>query len=285
MESKKSKIKSIFKGGSKTYYYSSLFFPKNVRKDVSILYSFVRKADDFVDDVPQRVDEFYDFKGSYERALNGGSSGDIVIDSFIDLQERMGFDEGWIEAFLHSMELDIIKNRYETIEELKEYLYGSAEVIGLMMAKILDLPEGSYKSARYLGRAMQYINFIRDIEEDLYLNRQYFPLKDMKKFDLYSLEYEETHVKKDAFKAFVKEQVGRYYDWQDKAEAGFHYIPRRYLIPIKTASDMYKWTARGIMLNPNIVYYKKLKPSKFRIFNNGIRNVFYSRRRYGNIKS
>jgi len=266
-------MKNIFKKGGKTYYYSSMFFPKDIRRDVSILYSFVRKADDYVDDIPQKTTEFYEFKRKYEDSLSSGKrSGNEVIDAFIDLMNRQGFEEEWIGAFLHSMELDIVKSKYETIEELKEYLYGSAEVIGLMMAKILELPEKSHRAARHLGRAMQYANFIRDIEEDIKLNRQYFPTEDMGRFNLNSLELSETQSKEENFSLFINEQVSRFEEWQEIAENGFSYIPKRYLIPIKTASDMYKWTARGIRRRPYVVYKRKLKPSKTRIVINGLLN-------------
>jgi len=278
---KHSLSKKIFKRGSKTYYYSSIFFPKDVRKDVSVLYSFVRKADDFVDSIPQDVDGFYDFKNKYEKALSGKRSKNKVIDSFIELQDRKGFDTDWIQAFFHSMELDITKSRYETIDELKQYLYGSAEVIGLMMAKILDLPEESYMPARYLGRAMQYANFIRDIEEDMLLGRHYFPASDLEEFGLSSLEHSETRFKKDDFSIFMEKQVRRYDRWQEIAEDGFRYIPKRYLIPIKTSSDMYKWTTQGIRKEPYLVYDKKLKPSKSRIIAKGMMNIFQPKK-HGN---
>ncbi len=277
-------MKDIFKRGGKTYYYSSMFFPKNTRKDVSILYSFVRKADDHVDAIPQQKEQFYEFKERYETGLSMSErSGDKVIDAFIDLMERQRFKKVWVSAFLHSMELDLIKNEYETIDELKEYLYGSAEVIGLMMAKILDLPEESHRSARHLGRAMQYANFIRDIEEDISLNRRYFPKKDMEKFGLNSLKLSETRAKEDNFSKFMDFQVSRYEKWQKIAEEGFHFIPKRYLIPIKTASDMYKWTAKSIRRKPFRVYDEKLKPSKIRIMMKGLMNTIYSVKTLGEI--
>jgi phytoene synthase len=260
-----SRIRTIFKKGSKTYFYSTFFFPKVVKEDVSILYGFVRKADDFVDTIPQQVDSFMDFKARYRRALSGERTGDIVIDSFVDLMDRKGFEESWVEAFLQSMEDDITISSYETLRRLERYLYGSSEVIGLMMARVMDLPEESHTAARYLGKAMQYINFIRDIEEDLGLGRSYFPSREMDRFGLDGLNYEETSRKPEAFRGFASAQIDRYFSWMETAEAGFKHIPRRYLIPIKTASDMYKWTARKIAANPFIVYRKKVKPSLNRI--------------------
>jgi len=82
------KIYSIFKRGSKTYFYSTLFFPMEVRRDVFILYSFLRKADDYVDRVPQDTDGFYDFVERYRRAYSCEITGDVVVDSFVELSRR-----------------------------------------------------------------------------------------------------------------------------------------------------------------------------------------------------
>lgn len=254
-------IYSIFKGGSKTYFYSTIFFPKKVKEDVFILYSFLRKADDYVDSIPQDADGFYSFKERYYQAIEGNITGDIVVDSFVKLSERKKFETYWIDAFLNSMEMDITKSSYETMDDLLVYLYGSSEVVGLFMAKIMELSPKSYENARYLGRAMQYINFIRDISEDIELGRTYFPQEDLKLFNLKSLDEDFTKERPEEFRGFVRKQLETYYSWQKKAEEGFSYIPFRYLVPIKTASDLYKWTGSQINKNPFVVYRRKVKPS------------------------
>jgi hypothetical protein len=171
-------IYNIFRRGSKTYFYSTLFFPPAVREDVFSLYSFVRTADDYVDAVPQQVDEFYAFTDRYATAAAGEATGDVVVDSFVELSGRKGFDPAWTEVFLLSMERDITVASYRTIRDIEAYLYGSSEVVGLMMARVLDLAPESYAAAQNLGRAMQYVNFIRDIAEDLTLGRTYFPAEE-----------------------------------------------------------------------------------------------------------
>src|SRR6056297_3937029 len=149
-----------FKSGSKTYFNSSRFFPADVRRDVFYLYAFVRKADNFVDEVPQDPDGFYRFCDSYRRALEqtDGSTGDPIIDRFVELHWRRGFDPAWTEAFLGSMEKDLFKKEYNSLQETLDYIYGSAEVIGLYMSRIMQLPPVADYPARMLGRAMQYIN-------------------------------------------------------------------------------------------------------------------------------
>ncbi len=258
-------IYSIFKGGSKTYFYSTIFFPERAKEDVFKLYSFVRKADDLVDSIPQQTEEFYEFKDKYNEALKGEITGDVIIDSFVELSERKNFEPKWAESFLYSMEMDITKSTYKNLDDLMIYLHGSSEVIGLFMARILDLHEYSFTAARNLGRAMQFINFIRDISEDLELGRVYFSQEDLQEFNLPSLELKDTKKRSDEFKGFIQKQLDTYFDWQKKAEEGFPYIPKRYLIPIKTASDMYNWTGKTISKDPFIIYRKKVKPTIPRI--------------------
>jgi phytoene synthase len=259
-----------FKRGSKTYFNSSLFFPENVRRDVFALYGFVRVADDFVDATPQDADGFHRFTERYYRAVKGTLSGDTIVDSFVELLNRKAFDSAWVDAFLHSMEMDLTKRSYESLDETLEYIYGSAEVIGLFMARIMNLPSQSYESARMQGRSMQYINFIRDIDEDLSLGRRYLPLSGS---PLESLEHDYVRSHAEEFGEFVRHHLDLYRRWQTEAERGYRYIPKRYLIPIKTASDMYGWTARRIENNPLVVYTRKVKPPKFRIMLQVIKNA------------
>jgi phytoene synthase len=251
---------SIFRKGSRTYFYSSLFFPMHIRREVFILYGFVRKTDNFVDVIPQDREGFYEFKKKYYEAKNGKDTGDVVIDSFVRLAERKGFEDEWVDAFLHSMELDLTKTRYETLDEVIEYIYGSAEVIGLMMAKVIGLPKEAYEHAKCLGRAMQYINFIRDIAEDLELGRVYFPQIDLRQHGLENLTYEHVKQHPEQFKQFLQTQLDRYCHWQEQAEEGYRFIPKRFLISIKTASEMYHWTAEQIAHHPFVVYEVKVKP-------------------------
>lgn len=262
----------IFRQGSTTYFHSSLFFPADVRRDVFVLYSFVRQADDFVDSVPQQADAFHSFCTRYREALRGHPTGDLVIDSFVELLHRREFDPGWVDAFLASMAMDLTRKEYATIDDLDTYLNGSSDVIGLFMARIMDLPEASHPAARLLGKAMQFINFIRDIEEDQALGRTYLPREEWEAFGLLGLSREEASRNPDAFAAFVRSQLDRYSRWQKEAEKGYEWIPWRYLVPIRTASDMYRWTAEVIRADPHVVFHRKVKPSIPRILASALEN-------------
>ncbi len=269
---------SIFKQGSTTFFYSSLFFPNYLKKDVFVLYGFVRKADNFVDSMAQKINGFYNFKEKYERSIIGEKSNNFVIDEFVKLSRKKGFKQKWTESFLKSMEMDITKHRYNSIEDTLKYIYGSAEVVGLYMSRIMNLPKKAEYYAKYLGRSMQYINFLRDINEDNQLGRIYFPNDDLEEYNLKNLEYEYVKNHEDNFFLFIEKQLSRYCEWQSVAEEGFKYMPKRYLIPVKTASEMYNWTAEQIYKDPMIIYKVKVKPMINQIFSKTLLNVIDPRK-------
>jgi len=259
-------FKEIFREGSKTYYNSSYFFPSKVRDQVFVLYAFVRTADNLVDSIPSQAQEFKDFRNSWNQAKKTGKSNNLIIQEFLNLSKELNFEDEWTEAFLDSMQMDLDNKKYNTLADIEKYIYGSAEVIGLYMAKIMGLQSESLSGAMKLGKAMQFINFIRDIAEDNVLGRSYFPLEDFKKCNLESLDinYIFNHTKE--FEQFIHLQLSRYQEWQNEAEKSFKFIPKRYLIPIKTASEMYKWTGLEIAKNPIKVLSNKIKPRRYNIF-------------------
>lgn len=243
----------VFKKGSTTYYYSSIFFGDQVRKDVFALYAYVRIVDDYVDSATPDIQAFENMWKDTKLQWKGGQCENRVVRSFVALCRRRRFEWDWVEGFWEAMRADLIKKEYRSYKELETYMYGSAEVIGFMMARILGLSDKAMHAAGLQGRAMQYINFIRDVKEDEELGRNYLGYTKQQKED------------PAQWAAFVSGCITRYESLQKQAERGYTYIPKRHLIPIKTASDMYGWTAREIKKHPQRVWEKKIKPNKMRV--------------------
>lgn len=264
----------IFKKGSKTFFYSSFFFPKKVKEEVSVLYAFVRVADDFVDSVPVRKEEFLDFKNKYYKALNGEKTNFSVIDDFVILQKKYDFKQEWIDDFLFAMESDLGNVFCKNITDTEKYMYGSASVVGFMMCRILGIKEEAYLYADKLGQAFQYINFIRDINEDNSFNRQYLPEENLAKYNLANLKEDYIKNNKDNFINFLRGELDYFYKLIKEAKPGFKFIPKRYRIPIEIATNLYLHTGRVIYQNPMIVYKIKVKPSKIRIFCEALKVIF-----------
>jgi len=262
--------RETFREGSKTYFNSTRFFPEPIRTDVFLLYGFVRTADNYVDAIPQDARGFERMVATYYAALAGTPANDPIIDGFVELAQRYQFEERWTEAFLKAMRMDLYKPIHATLEESLEYMYGSAEVIGLFMGRIMGLSTAASHAARLLGRAMQYINFIRDIAEDNTFGRIYLPIAETTLLDL---SHEQATTDPVEFRRFIHAQLDRYMHWQAEAEAGYELIPRRYRIPIKTAGDMYKWTGHIIEQDPFVVFQRKVKPRRSRIVMTGLLNT------------
>ena len=147
------------------------------------------------------------------------------------------------------------------------------EALSPAAVEFIWLPDEALPYAALLGRAFQYINFVRDIREDLELGRTYIPTEDLAEFNVPGLTLSKATEWPDIFSELVRKQLQRYRQWKREAEEGFRFIPARYLIAIKTAADIFDMTAAEIERNPAVVLRKKVKPSKHRVMTAGLRNL------------
>jgi phytoene synthase len=161
----------------------------DLRQPIYGIYGFVRFADEIVDTFHEfdKASLLSRFSNETWLAIEEGISLNPILHSFQHVVRKYNIPHELITAFLYSMELDLHKTDYATAHELNEYVYGSAEVVGLMCLCIFcegDMVkyEALKASAQSLGAALQKINFLRDIQSDYKsLNRTYFP-----EFDYYS---------------------------------------------------------------------------------------------------
>ena len=170
----------------KTYYLATLLLPKAKRPHVHALYGFARYADEIVDDLASTLtipEKAHVLKVWGEKVLEDirlGRSDDHVGRALVDTVQRFNIPIEHFEAFLHSMTMDLSVTEYQTYEDLMEYVYGSAAVIGLQLVPILGATDPkAYEAAQKLGIAFQLANFIRDVSEDLDRGRIYLPLDDL----------------------------------------------------------------------------------------------------------
>lgn len=196
-------MKSIFDNVSQecsklvTNAYSTSFsmatkmLAESIRQDIYNIYGFVRFADEIVDTFHDYDKEklFSEFSTSLENALNDKISLNPILNSFQETYHKYNIDKHLVDAFMHSMELDLHKKDYLTEEEYRNYIYGSADVVGLMCLKVFvkgdnEKYEDLKDSAMSLGSAFQKVNFLRDLKADFEdLSRTYFPNTDLNHLD------------------------------------------------------------------------------------------------------
>lgn len=183
------------------------YLDKEIRDPVYSVYGFVRLADEIVDSFHDynKVKLLREFKEDTYQAIEEGISLNPILNSFQHTVNQYKIDKDLIEHFLKSMEMDLDLVRYDR-ESFKSYIYGSAEVVGLMCLKIFCKGNGAEYDrlkpyAMKLGSAFQKINFLRDIQQDYtQMGRSYFPGIDIRIFDSDTKEKIEEGIEND-FKA------------------------------------------------------------------------------------
>ena len=168
---------------STSFNWAVTMLSPKIRGAVHAIYGFVRVADEIVDtfhDYKKR-DLLNEFENDLLLALHRKISVNPILNAFQQVVHQYSIDYNLISAFMKSMRADLDKKEYDSIEEYNEYIYGSADVVGLMCLKIfVEGDQEKYDelkhSAQKLGSAFQKVNFLRDLKDDTeWLERSYFP--------------------------------------------------------------------------------------------------------------
>ncbi|MEY3149479.1 MAG: hypothetical protein RL029_753 [Actinomycetota bacterium] len=232
----------------KTYYLATLLLPKAKRPHVHALYGFARYADEIVDDLAstlsnqEKSDYLRRWSDQMLQDISNGRSSDHVGAALVDTVQKFEIPISYFEAFLHSMAMDLIVTEYQGFDDLMEYVYGSAAVIGLQMVHVLGTLEGRKNEAlplaENLGVAFQLANFIRDVGEDLERGRVYLPLQELQHFGVSRKMLEERKLTPQVIEA-LKFQINRVRELQAKADSGIALLNPEARPCIQAASELY----------------------------------------------
>lgn len=192
VSAKSSKI--VTKTYSTSFSLATRMLSNSIRQDIYNIYGFVRFADEIVDSFHDYNKEelFNKFEEDLELALEHKISLNPILNSFQHTYHSYNIDKALVNAFMKSMRMDLHKFNYTTVEDYKDYIYGSADVVGLMCLKVfVKGDEKKYEDlkdmAMSLGSAFQKVNFLRDLKADYdELNRSYFPDTDLSNLNEHS---------------------------------------------------------------------------------------------------
>jgi phytoene synthase len=231
----------------KTFYLATALLPPAKRPAIHALYGFARFADDIVDD-PGTVEaaraELGALRCEVEVALAGGWSGLPVVRAMADTVHRHGITHSYITDFLQAMATDLTVTGYPAYDDLVEYMWGSASVIGLQVLPVLGLRPGrvdvelAERCAADLGIAFQLTNFIRDVAEDLGRGRIYLPQADL---DEHGVLPEMLAASRSCpeVKALIRAQVSRARSYYSAAAPGIALLAPDARDCVQTAFELY----------------------------------------------
>ena len=183
--------KIVTKTYSTSFSLATKMLSKGIRQHIYNIYGFVRFADEIVDSFHDYNKEmlFKDFSSDLEKSLKNKIHLNPILNSFQTTYHKFNIDKDLVDSFMSSMKKDLYKTKYKSNQEYKDYIYGSADVVGLMCLKVFV--NGNTKKyeelksfAMRLGSAFQKVNFLRDLKDDFeVLNRTYFPNTDLNQLD------------------------------------------------------------------------------------------------------
>ncbi|MBC6998884.1 phytoene/squalene synthase family protein [Cytophaga sp. FL35] len=197
--------KIVTKSYSTSFGLATKMLAPSIRADIYNIYGFVRFADEIVDTFHDYDKEelFNEFQRDLDRALENRISLNPILNSFQHTYHKYQIPYHLVASFMKSMRTDLYKNTYLTETEFKEYIYGSADVVGLMCLKVFvkgndEKYHELKETAMALGSAFQKVNFLRDLKADYEeLNRSYFPNTNFKELDETTKELIVEEIKAD----------------------------------------------------------------------------------------
>ena len=258
----------------KTYYLATLLLPPEKRPFVHALYGFARYADEIVDDLAstltddEKANSLNQWGEGVISDVKSGNSDDVIGRALVDTVKRFDIPIQYFQAFLHSMSMDLTITEYQEYEDLQEYVYGSAAVIGLQMVSVLGIEKGFSinevnAAAEKLGVAFQLANFIRDVGEDLDRGRVYLPIAELQAHGV-TREMLERKVLTPEIKSALKEQIERVRKLQQESMVGINMLAKQSRACIQAASELYCGIVDEVEKIDYQIFSKRAKTSNWR---------------------
>jgi phytoene synthase len=196
----------IARSAAKNFYYGFAVLPRPKRNSLSAVYAFMRRCDDITDDNSlshyDRRNKLAEWLDRVHRALAGYPTDDALLLALADTQRRYQIPIGLLDQLAYGTAVDVeqepaspetaaaLAPRYRTFEELRQYCYGVASVVGLVCIRIFGYRDPAAEPlAEHCGLAFQLTNIIRDVKEDVAMGRLYFPAEDLAEFGLSAADF------------------------------------------------------------------------------------------------
>ncbi|MBS1811614.1 MAG: presqualene diphosphate synthase HpnD [Acidobacteria bacterium] len=225
------------------FFYSFLFLPKYKREAIIDVYNFCRAIDDVVDDADALWEHDPQVElNKWRKELDNLYAGQPTWHQTHKLQrtlKRFPIEKNLFEKLVYGCEIDLYKKRYETFDDLREYCYHVASVVGLMCIEIFTYQSPRTREyAENLGLALQLTNILRDLKEDAERDRVYLPQEDLRRFD-YSERELMNGVVNDNFRALMKFECDRAHAFYRKAAECLPAEDRPTLVAAQTMGRIY----------------------------------------------
>ena len=229
LESAYEACREITRREAKNFYYAFLTLPAAKRRAIYAAYAFCRHCDDSVDEetsTDAKLKALTDLQASLDSTYSGNASSPVYV-ALADVAQKYDIPQDYFQEVIRGVESDLVKDRFQNFEELKEYCYRVASVVGLICLQIFGYENDDAKEyAVDLGLAMQLTNIIRDVREDFEMGRVYLPQDEMAGFG-YTEEDLKNRVRNQAFHDLMEFQAQRATEYFNRGFKLLPYLSRR----------------------------------------------------------
>ena len=229
LESAYEACRTITRREAKNFYYAFLTLPAAKRRAIYAAYAFCRHCDDSVDEetsTEAKLKALSDLQANLDSTYSGSASSPVYV-ALADVARNYDIPQEYFQEIILGVESDLVKDRFQNFDELKEYCYRVASVVGLICLQIFGYEDDRAKEyAVDLGLAMQLTNIIRDVREDLDMGRVYLPQDEMARFG-YSEDDLRNGVRNEAFLELMRFQSQRAREYFDRGFKLLPYLSRR----------------------------------------------------------
>ena len=245
--------KKMMKEGSSSFYQAFKFLPKSQREAVYVVYAFCRLIDDAVDEPETSPYTLAEIKAHFDHLDE--AEGHFIWPSLRWAFATFSLDKAPYYVQMSGQELDFVRTKYDTMDELEDYCYRVAGSVGEMMVPILhSAPQAELlKAGISLGKGMQIVNIIRDVGADLKLNRRYLPLELFEAHGYTERDFENQVVNAN-FKCLIDELTARADQWFKEGLAYVAQYPKKSGFTLKLAASYYREIIQIVKENDYQVY-------------------------------
>lgn len=245
------------------FYVSFLFLPRPKREAIETIYAFCRYTDDIVDegeDAQEKHTKFRQWTVELQNALYGRSRS-ALLNNLAGIIRRFRIPVEHFDELLKGMEMDLVKTRYETFEELEQYCYRAASTVGLICSEVFGYHQERTKEyAINLGIALQLTNILRDLKADARQGRIYLPQEELRRFGYTEKELMDG-VYNERFVELMRFECGRAHAYFRKAKANLAEEDKPLFYAARTMGNIYYLLLRRIERSGYDVFSRRIRLS------------------------
>jgi 15-cis-phytoene synthase len=256
----------VAKTQAKNFYYSFVTLPPERKAAMCAIYAFMRYSDDVSDEAAEdqsKAEEMKAWRSALERAFAGDYGESQILPAFHDTVQKYGIPARYFHELIDGTEMDLTKNRYATWEELREYCYRVASVVGFVCIHVWGFDAAGGKTMEYAeacGLAFQLTNILRDVKEDAERDRIYLPQEDLARFGVTEEELKQGTLS-EKFRALMRFEAERAQGFYAQAEKLFPLVHPPGRPTLKIMMEIYRGILESIERNGYDVHSRRARVS------------------------